>query len=270
MGLIILLITYVFTHVMTQLWPRVYKIVLSMNGSQQRRLHFVAEYFVDQEKYYYLLLLHMFICYYMILFVLLVTGMSLYTYLQYACGMFKIASYRFESTMKIYVSQNIMQRNENLLHKGIVRAIDIQRNAMMICEYLMSTFEVMFMYLIGLGVMLLTLNIFRAFQIISSGYKIEELGMCYLSSLSCLIYMFLSNFVGQEVTDHYNYVFDTIYNIQWYLAPLHIQKLTVFLMQRGNKSFGLNVAGLFVASLQCFAMLANSSVSYFLVLYSIR
>ncbi|XP_011879009.1 PREDICTED: uncharacterized protein LOC105568171 [Vollenhovia emeryi] len=163
-----------------------------------------------------------------------------------------------------------MLRNENLLHKGIVRAIDIQRNAMMICEYLMSAFEIMFMFLIGLGVMLLSFNIFRAFQIISFDFDIEELGVCYLSSMSCVLYMFLSNLIGQEITDHYNYVFDTIYKIQWYLAPVHIQKLIVFLMLKGNKSFGLNVAGLFIASLECFATLANSSLSYFIVLYSMR
>ncbi|XP_011879011.1 PREDICTED: uncharacterized protein LOC105568173 [Vollenhovia emeryi] len=172
--------------------------------------------------------------------------------------------------MKIYVSHNTMLRNENLLYKGIVRAIDIQRNAMMINEYLMSTFEVMYMFLIGLGVTLLSLNIFRAFQIISSELNIEELEMSNMATLSCVLFMFLSNLVGQDVTDHYNYVFDTIYNIQWYLAPLHIQKLIVFLMLKGNKSFGLNVAGLFVASLECFATLANASLSYVILLHSMR
>ncbi|XP_011696368.1 PREDICTED: uncharacterized protein LOC105455028 [Wasmannia auropunctata] len=104
----------------------------------------------------------------------------------------------------------------------------------------------------------------------SSGYNVEEFSMPYLSSITCLLYMFLSNLIGQNVTDHYNHVFDTTYKVHWYLAPLHIQKLILFLMQRGNKSFGLNVGGLFVASLECFATLANTSISYFIVMYSMR
>jgi len=47
------------------------------------------------------------------------------------------------------------------------------------------------------------------------------------------------------------------YKVQWHLVPLHIQKLILFLIQRSNKVFGLNVGGLFVASLECFAAVRN-------------
>ncbi|TGZ31858.1 Uncharacterized protein DBV15_01206 [Temnothorax longispinosus] len=69
----------------------------------------------------------------------------------------------------------------------------------------------------------------------------------------CFIYMFLSNFVGQQIIDHNNHVFLTAYKVQWYSTPLPVQKLILFLLQRGNKSFGLHVGGLFIASLECFS-----------------
>jgi len=47
------------------------------------------------------------------------------------------------------------------------------------------------------------------------------------------------------------------YKVRWYITPLSIQKLIMFLLQRGNKSFGLSVGGLFVASLECFATVQN-------------
>lgn len=43
------------------------------------------------------------------------------------------------------------------------------------------------------------------------------------------------------------------YEIQWYITPMYVQKFILFLLLRGNKSFGLNVGGLFTSSLQCFA-----------------
>ncbi|KYN00373.1 hypothetical protein ALC62_08864, partial [Cyphomyrmex costatus] len=43
------------------------------------------------------------------------------------------------------------------------------------------------------------------------------------------------------------------YNVQWYEAPLHIQRMILFLLQKEVKEFTLNVGGLFNASMECFA-----------------
>ncbi|XP_011634419.1 uncharacterized protein LOC105425377 [Pogonomyrmex barbatus] len=259
-----------FFHISIQIWSNFYNAV-SVNGSHRHHLQILTEYFIDQQRYFYLLLLHINSAFYIGIFALVATGTMLISYLQYACGMFRIASYRIENAMKIQISQNIILQNISLPHKRIICAVDIQRKAMMFSEYLISQFEISFMLLIVVGVLTLSLNIFRVFQIITSKFvNFEELSIPFVSSISCLVYMFLSNYVGQEITDHHNHVFNTTYKIQWYLAPLQIQKLILFLMQRSNKSFGLNVGGLFVASLECFATLANTSISYFVVIYSTR
>ncbi|XP_018300404.1 uncharacterized protein [Mycetomoellerius zeteki] len=80
--------------------------------------------------------------------------------------------------------------------------------------------------------------------------------------------MFLANYTGQNIIDHNNYVFITAYSIQWYMTPIYIQKMILFLLQRGTKNFTLNLKGLFVGSFECFAMLVKASVSYFVVIYS--
>ncbi|XP_011634441.1 odorant receptor 43a-like [Pogonomyrmex barbatus] len=82
--------------------------------------------------------------------------------------------------------------------------------------------------------------------------------------------MFAANLVGQQIIDHNNHVFIMAYKVRWYIAPLNIQKMILLLLQRGNKSFGLSVGGLFIASLECFATLINASVSYFTVMYSMQ
>ena len=47
------------------------------------------------------------------------------------------------------------------------------------------------------------------------------------------------------------------YNVQWYVAPLRIQKMLLFLLQRGTKAFNLNLGGLFVGSLESAATVKN-------------
>jgi len=48
------------------------------------------------------------------------------------------------------------------------------------------------------------------------------------------------------------------YNVQWYAAPLHIQKTMLFLLQRGTKTFTLILGGIFVASLESAASVKSS------------
>ncbi|XP_072756736.1 uncharacterized protein [Anoplolepis gracilipes] len=246
----------IFTCV--QLWSEFNDVFLS-NKSRSYHLWIEMEYFIDHEKYFYLLILHINASLYIGLLLLLATATTLYAYLQYICGMFKIASYRIENTMKIYMSQCIKLQKINLV-EGIKYAVDMHRKAI--------SFEITFMLLILCAIFVLSLNILRTLQIVSSKFNIEEFSISVISSFACILYMFFANFIGQEITNHYNYLFTVAYNVRWYMAPLHIQRLILLLVQRGNKTFGLNIGGLFVASLQCFATLTNTSMSYFTVMYT--
>jgi len=43
------------------------------------------------------------------------------------------------------------------------------------------------------------------------------------------------------------------YNSMWYVAPLRVQKLILFLLQHGTKNFTIILGGFFVSSLEGFA-----------------
>ncbi|XP_025073592.1 uncharacterized protein LOC112552481 [Pogonomyrmex barbatus] len=68
-----------------------------------------------------------------------------------------------------------------------------------------------------------------------------------------ILYLFICNLFGQNILDHNNQVFTTAYNVQWYIAPLHIQKMILFLLLKGAKDFTITVGGIFVSSIECFA-----------------
>jgi len=80
-----------FVVVGVQLWPDFTDIILSANISRSHHLHISTEYFLDQERYFYLLLFHLNAAIFIGFFVLTATGSMLVAYLQHACGMFKIA-----------------------------------------------------------------------------------------------------------------------------------------------------------------------------------
>ncbi|XP_067209604.1 uncharacterized protein [Linepithema humile] len=206
------------------------------------------------------------------LLTILATGTMLMVHLLHACGMFSIANYRIQHAMEIntHYTQNVILPYENMIYERLIDAIDMHRKAMMCSKYIITSFEKSFMLLIGFGVLSLSLNMYRIFQIVRVDHNIEEFCILFLFTSCIILYMFLTNFTGQKIIDHNNNIFITVYDIQWYITSLHTQKLILFLLQRKNKVFGLYIGGLFLASLQYFATLTNASISYFTIMYSIE
>ncbi|KYM80064.1 hypothetical protein ALC53_09486, partial [Atta colombica] len=81
----------------------------------------------------------------------------------------------------------------------------------------------------------------------------EKMIQCFIILNIHYTYTFLSTNIAQQIIDHNNSIFVTIYNGYWYVVPLHVQKLILFLLQRGTKTFKIVIGGLFVGSLEGFA-----------------
>ncbi|XP_011705121.1 PREDICTED: uncharacterized protein LOC105460374 [Wasmannia auropunctata] len=224
-----------------------------MNVSQSHYLLITTEYFVDQEKYFYLILLHMIALLYSEVIVGLGIGTMLITYLEHTCGMFKIASYRIEHAVNIDILQNITIKNKILMTKGLIYAVDIHRQAMKLSKHLLSTFEIMVFCITGCVVASFSFNMFQLFQIASSKNNNKYLLLPFIYASISIIYMFIANYIGQHVIDHNNDVYVTAFNVQWYKTPLQVQRIILFLLQRRVKEFALNIGGIFDASIEGFA-----------------
>ncbi|XP_071637943.1 uncharacterized protein [Temnothorax longispinosus] len=252
------------------IWSRVFYTLLSINETRTRISPLlVTEYFVDK-RYFYLIFFHTNAAFFIGLIAMIGTGTMFIVYLQHACGMFQIACYRIARTMTLETLRKNSLQNEYLIYKGLICAVDMHRKAMKFSNSTISRFKIMFALLIITGVMCGSLNVFLIFQMTSFECDIEELSLRLIFMMYLLSYMFVGNYIAQEIMDHNNNVFVTVYNGQWYVAPLQIQKMILFLLQRGTKAFTMNIAGLFVGSLEGAATLFSTGLSFFTVLYSVR
>ncbi|XP_070160490.1 odorant receptor 43a-like [Polyergus mexicanus] len=247
---------------------RIFGFALHINESQSRRILYkcLPKYLVDQENYLYLISLYADASIFIGGTAMVATGMMLIAYLKHACGMLKIASYRIEKA--INMRNNVCQKNETAMYKGIVYAIDIHRTAMKFSTYLFSYLHLSHFFLIIVGVICLSLNLYAMSEIVLHGGNVDQFLFHFLIVTVIFLYLFFANYAGQELTDHNNDVFFTVYNVQWYAASLNIQRLILFLLQRGSKAVNLNLGGVSVLSLQFFATLTKASISYFTVMYS--
>ncbi|XP_077264239.1 uncharacterized protein LOC143898549 [Temnothorax americanus] len=322
-----------FVSIIVQFWSNLINIDVPMNISHQRSRHLfiITEYFIDQEKYFYLILFHMYVAFFIGTTVMVAIGTMLITYAQHTCGTFRIGSYRIEHAMSVDILQNITLKNKILMTEGIIYAVDIHRQAVkflftstILVQYLrliisfcigrlsqdllynvqwyrapihiqkmilfllqretkeftlialdefpdcnmmcLQTYRVihdatlqlrcwyaLFILIIILSNKCVEKLIPKIFQITSSGNNVEKLLFSFIFLFAAVTYMFIANYIGQNVTDHNNHVLSAAYNVQWYRALIHIQKMILFLLQRQTKEFTLSVDKLFHASIECFA-----------------
>ncbi|XP_067216116.1 odorant receptor 30a-like isoform X1 [Linepithema humile] len=258
-----------FVIILYPFWPRILDILLPTNESRPHpSLLLVTEYFVDQEKYFYLMMLHAIAASSIGGIAVLATAMILLACQHHACGMFRIASYRVEQAMTVCNSRRNCLKSHNLIYKGLIYAVDMHRKAMKFSQLSLSRFKVMIFLIISIGVICSSLNYFRIFHALSFGFNIEELVMPVLFVAISFVYLMISNYCAQEIMEHNDDVFITVYSGQWYLTPVHVQKMVLFLLQRSTKAFTLNLGRLFVGSLESAAMLLSTIFSYFTVIYS--
>ncbi|KAH0944525.1 Or9e45 [Eciton burchellii] len=252
-----------------------FDITMSRNGTHIRYLVvLLSKFYIMDEKHfyiliiYYVLILHMNITCIVGILALVSIGTMLLSYLIFTCGMFKIASYRLERAMT-NTPRSVSLKNGIMIYKQLICSVDIHRKAMESVELFRSNFERTCFVTIVITVCCLSLNLFRVFQIISDA---DETNASLILHIAVIIAVFLcisvGHYIGQKITDDNNEIFFTAYSIQWYTAFLNVQKLILFLLQRGNRIFILKYGGFFTASIECLASMISASISYFTVIYS--
>ncbi|XP_011860645.1 PREDICTED: uncharacterized protein LOC105557875 [Vollenhovia emeryi] len=196
-----------FTCIIIQFWSKLMSAIVPINISQPYLFPIMIEYFVDQEKYFYLIILHIYATLFIGGIITLGTGTILITYIQQTCGMFRIASYRIEHAMSFNILQNITLKNEILMTNGIIYAVNVHRQAMKLSKNLISVLNMMMCWIIVNNIICISINLFC---IASSGYNVMELFFPFIFLLVHVMYMFISNYIGQNIIDHNNYIFSTV------------------------------------------------------------
>ncbi|XP_018356163.1 PREDICTED: uncharacterized protein LOC108756674 [Trachymyrmex septentrionalis] len=133
--------------------------IVSTNVSHHLQIY--TEYFVDEQRYFYLLFFHVNATFTIGITTLVATASLLLAYLQYVCGMFKIASYRIKKAIHIYTLKDLNTQKEILVYKDLIGAVDIHRKSMKFTNYFVSRFQITFMFFLVFGVLIMSLNIFR-------------------------------------------------------------------------------------------------------------
>ncbi|XP_020295568.1 uncharacterized protein LOC109860708 [Pseudomyrmex gracilis] len=252
--------------------PHILDIVIPLNESRER-WHFPdsLEYFIDQEKHLYLLAGYLFLVALVGMNTALATETASMAYVQHICAMFSITSYRIERI----VNRNQMRLKDSLRkfenYADIAEIVDSHQRAIKCVHMCNSILGICFLLIIIVGVISLSVNLFRfCNNIMTSSDNLTVASMLFLYILSHFVFMFLGNYFGQEVINYSDDVFKKIWSTRWYATPLQMQKCLLVIMHRSMKSSTLVIGCMFILSLEGLATLISTSLSYFMMIYSVR
>ncbi|XP_039311443.1 uncharacterized protein LOC113003298 isoform X2 [Solenopsis invicta] len=250
--------------------PDILNFVMPQNFSRERNLLFDVEYFIDEQKYFYVIFYHLYISIIFGLTIVIATETLYVAYVNHACGMFKIASYRLYHAY----DQNVLQISpfikNAVIHTKVAAAIEMHKRALKFHDFLWSKLGLHYFFMISIGVVSLSINFFRIFQAIVVIKSAEELVLSGIFIAAHFIYIFCGNYAGQVFIDHSLGVHENICDSRWYRIPLRQQKLILLILHRSMHSCKLVTGGIFILSLEGFTSLLAMSISYFTVISSIQ
>ncbi|KAG5344779.1 OR2 protein, partial [Acromyrmex charruanus] len=215
-------IGFVFCYALLPLTEPVFDIILPLNETRSRKLPHLADFVIlDQEKYYYTLLLILYVGY-VVCVSIAVAADILYIFLvEHICGMYGVLCHRLRN---LAAHDDLRWIDDDYIHEEIRRYVQH-------CIQLHDRIRLLIIVRMG------------------SSEIMRYVALMLMQSCR----LFFNSWAGQEVTDHSVEVSIAAYNGIWYNASVKVQKLLLFLIARSQKASQITIAKLYVINLEGFS-----------------
>ncbi|KAK2580811.1 hypothetical protein KPH14_011544 [Odynerus spinipes] len=250
------------------LW--IYDVIAPLNGSHHAKPPFSAEYFIDEEVYFYHILMHM----YLIFIIGMAVFIALETFyavcVQHACGLFYIVGYRFEEALNESVLNlpPFAKKSFDIFEK-IARAIEAHKNAIEFVDHMNSCFSKSYFVLLILVIAAVTVNSTAVLQAITAARTYDAANnLARIINITCGLFCLC--YCGQKLIDCSTSISKKVYNLPWFLAPVEIQGSLLVVMQRSLKECTLVLGTLFPVSFELFAAVLKMSSYYITTLRALQ
>jgi len=111
----VLAICSIIALIINQFGSHILNVILATNKSRSQHILITLEYFLDQEKYSFFILLHINIIVSIGTITLIGTGSLYICYFQHTCGMFEIARYKntYKNSYKNHTRRIVFNKSKN-------------------------------------------------------------------------------------------------------------------------------------------------------------
>ncbi|XP_011686089.1 PREDICTED: odorant receptor 13a-like [Wasmannia auropunctata] len=248
--------------------PHIMNVVLPLNESWPIFMPYEAYYFVDIEKYFFYIFIHVFVSIEIGMTVTIAHDSMIVVYMEHACSIFAVAGFRFQTLSRNVRDDAIsITSPDDVYYQKIAISVYAHWRALRFAELLESTFYVTF------AVQILIVTIAMSITLLQIVLRLDEVleAMRYtLFVIVQVVHLFYFSMQGQRLIDHSVQMRDKIYNSSWYNIPAKSQRLLLYVMRRSMQPNFLSAGKIYIFSLKSFTTVVQSSVSYFTVLASFQ
>ncbi|XP_071646253.1 uncharacterized protein [Temnothorax longispinosus] len=248
-GYLIFTSTGAASFVTAPLTVPLFDIILTLNVTRPKKMPHPAEFFLNLEKHYYILLAITFAGYAMCVTIVIATDTIYFALLQHACGTLAILSYRLK---KFAIHDKLKCINRNPISKEdrdiekLVQCIQLQIRIERLIQLIESTFAMCLFADIGLGILL---QCSTCVMIVINTELIKNGPLLLLQSTR----FFFNSWIGQKIIDHSSQISVAAYNGLWYQMSLEAKRMLLFLIIKCQKPCHITMAKIYVICLESYS-----------------
>ncbi|EZA52014.1 hypothetical protein X777_09297 [Ooceraea biroi] len=262
---IILIPTMISAYMALECKSLILDAIIPMNVSRPRKTEADYELFLDEQEYFFLYIMQEGLGIMIGFYAILVPAAFCFTLTRHSCAAYKIASCLIQNTAIVRTLQIPVTQQIQFMHRSISFSVYLHRRTLKLMKDFMHAVNLWYFPLVVICILCLSCLLLRLYNAITDTNDLHNTLVCCVLLYTCFMYMFITSFLVQSYSEHSILILKSTYDTLWYVAPVPIQKLFLF-MQTSIKAHMLVLGGLFVFSMEGFSTILTTAISYFTVL----
>ncbi|XP_068966267.1 odorant receptor 43b-like isoform X1 [Bombus flavifrons] len=267
-------------------------LIVPSNHSKEKSLPVIVDYGVDTQQYFYYVFIPVYIAIFMVAMVVSTSYSAYILYVQHACALFAILSYRLRTMHILDTSSLINLKNHHLLEKyknvelsqeekekifrKLLLCIKEHKNAIRYSNLVESLFT---KYILAqMFFHIICLSIGGVGTVLNLG-NMDEMTRFGSLALAQAIHIFILCLPGQRLLNHSEEVYVATCEVVWYMLPKKFHSLYMLLIARTMKFSKITAFKMAVMSMETFLAVKISycnsldkrkSIRNFIIIYIFR
>ncbi|XP_032686495.1 uncharacterized protein LOC116851306 [Odontomachus brunneus] len=263
------------------------------NVTYSARFLYRLEHVFDIEKYFHLLVFHLYIGLMFMLTVAIAVDSMFLMCIQHVCALFEIIRYNIEHIQEPDVIILRPHIEYDKPYQVIINCIKIYNSAYEFSELLSSSFEMSYFFLLGNVILSLSfcmaevnirqaekaetlvfsfhlINKYLLFKMIMVDVQLDEVIRILANSVGQLVHIYYISFISQRLIDYSSELHEVIYSCNWYTTSIRSRQLLQLTLLRAMKPCKIKAGKIYVLSMENFSSIIQVSLSYFTMLTSLQ
>ncbi|XP_074103860.1 odorant receptor 13a-like [Cotesia typhae] len=249
--------------------PKILDILVPLNASRPESYLFEAEYFIDQHKYYFPILIHAYITCAVAVSILVAFDTEYVVQVLHGCGIFTVLRYKLEHM--VIRDDEANPKNDKQIkattYKMVVECAILHRKALDFADLLESSRVTYFFFVLFVNIAAISITGVQTALKLDQPTEAVRFGVYTLAQVT---HIFYNSYPAQMLYDSSWEMSDAIFAGDWYRAGKNSKNLLHIMIMRSRKPCKLTAGKIYLMSLENFSAVVKTSMSYFTVLLSFR